>query len=971
MKKYFTMGFFAIGFLSSIAKADIQIGLDDIENALTEGQSLRSLLAEQLGEDFNGINLNVTQNDIEFSQSFAEVSTGDCNASAKLKNIVATFDLDKSSSAQLRDANIDEDITVNLNIAGTLKVVGDLSGKAGLFCNTLARDSARLDFRWDVSGYIEAKVKFVQLFTNGVLELTPKVDLTNHTRVSLTRSDLNSSNTFSVLELLEGWAMLFTSALMPQVNAQISTEIELAEDRINAGMETFTVDLGSASELSVSQLASLDRGISNIFSTSLPIEYIAAHRQELLSVLLSDDINDASDLAGLGLFQEGVACELIYNGLTVPLKNDGSAINSGAFYETRFSEFCSQYADPNLLGNGKTVTSNHSQKWTLNPALNIDWSTSSIVGNSQPFMQRNVYKNVAKGSSNCSLEMRVYKKDIAANGLKPLIMFHGGGWSKRGIPFLSMESQISHYTDAGFVVFAPFYRLIGNEDGPSECNQATGEQITEDAAAAFEYVASHRYRYGAGNGNIALLGQSAGAHLAAWLAVNENYRNQIDKVIGYYGIYDFKHVAENVKPYNAALSSADYPDINADSFGTKAMSGFLGMTPTEIEKNASSPAILENTFTDIIARNPGLYPDFFLIHGLGDSLIPPIQSARLCDALGGTTNPNWSQPGSIFSSNITGSQCYSPNSFLFLISDTNHGLDICPRGVTCDGTHLNPGTREQSIRQAALAQKKSIAWLQGKAVSITSVDTLKPDLTVVPWADSDFDFLSAKITRSVFNRVSCELRVESDGLPIRHYAKTLPSNRVGGQIDELPIDHVLLDGRYNVVYDCGSSQAHSDFTIEMTDESCPSGTYRKIIDTHAVNFENLVGRKSDSGCVYTTANTTGWINRSITNTTIVRDRRSDVLSPRKTLEVKSNVVTSKKTARRTGQSSTYHSGRKRSCYLDYSVKTETFDPLTGERLTNTSTSKKYRYKYLTWKWYQSKKYCPSTFRNIELNKVSW
>ena len=975
MKKYLNFAFFSACLFGSTAKADVYIGLDDIERALTNGETLRSLLADKLGEDFNGINLTVSENDIEFSQSLPNYEVGDCDGfitgHAELKNIEAGFDLDKSTSVQLREANIEDDITLNLNISGELKVAGDLSVKGGVLCNSLARDSAALDYRWSVSGDIEAKVKFVQQLSGSVLALTPHIDLTNNTKVSLTRSDLDSDNALSALELFEVWGTVITSMLMPEVNNRISVEIENIERKINNDMETFVVDIGSASSLTSTQLASLDRGISNIFSTSLPLEYIASHREELLAILLSDDISDATDLAEVGLFQEGVACELIYNALTVPLKNDDPSISSNAFYETRFSEFCAHYADSNLLGNGKTITAAQSQKWTLNPALKIDWGVSSIIGNSQPFMQRKVYKTIGSGSSSCSLEMRIYKKNISDRGLKPLMMLHGGGWFQRGVSFLSMESQISHYTDAGFVVFAPFYRLTGSSDGPSECNQVTGEQITQDVASAFEYVVNQRNFYGAENGKVALLGQSAGAHLATWLSVNNSYKHLIDKVVGYYGIYDFKHVAENVEPLAPQNNSADYPGADANSFGTKAMVGFLGMTPTQIQNNPQHAAIVENTFTDIIASNPSLYPDYFLIHGRRDSLIPPIQSARMCDAVGGTQNYSWDQPGEIFTTGIAGTSCNSRNSFLFFIEDASHGLDICPRGIACDAIHSNAATREQNVTQTALVQKKSIAWLQGKPVSPLSLDTLKPDLTVMPWYQSDFDVISAKIRRSVFGQAQCLLTLESDALPLRYYEAMLPANRVGGAIDGLPVHHSMLDGRYNVVYDCGISKSQSDFTIEMTNSGCPKGAYRKVIDTHAVNFENLDGRKYDSGCTYVARNLTNWSLIEATNTKFVRKKSVSIASPRGTITVKSGATQYLQKAQKTDQWSQYHSGGSRSCYIDYRVTKEEFDPLTGARISNSSTIKTYRYQYLTWKWYQKKKYCPSTNISLDLNKIAW
>ena len=398
------------------------------------------------------------------------------------------------------------------------------------------------------------------------------------------------------------------------------------------------------------------------------------------------------------------------------------------------------------------------------------------------------------------------------------------------------------------------------------------------------------------------------------------------------------------------------------------------MTPVvsapQIKNSPRAADILEHSFTDIIASNPDRYADYFLVHGKADALISPIQSAKLCDALGGFDNYAWDQPGEIFTTGLSGTHCYSRNSFLFLVDDASHGFDICPRGVTCSALHTNPSTLENNVRQSALIQKRSIDWLQNKPVSTSSLSTLKPDLRVMPWVDADFDLLSAKVARSVFGYHSCTLRIVNDKTGAISHSVNLANNRVGGDIDGLPVDHALLDGRYNVVYDCGTSQSHSDFTIEMTSQSCPKGSYRKIIDTHVANVENTEGRMYDSGCVYTTSNTGGWTYDYNTNQ-VTRIQRANVMSPRKTVAVKSNGLTHVQSAYRTRQTSTYHGSNKRSCYLEYVVAKNEVDPLTGNSTSYVSTTKSYRYKYLSWKWYQKKQYCPSSTVNLDFNRVVW
>ncbi len=49
---------------------------------------------------------------------------------------------------------------------------------------------------------------------------------------------------------------------------------------------------------------------------------------------------------------------------------------------------------------------------------------------------------------------------------------HGGSWSARGFGFFGLEMTIPHDVNDGFVVYVPFYRLLGGSAGSAACNQA-------------------------------------------------------------------------------------------------------------------------------------------------------------------------------------------------------------------------------------------------------------------------------------------------------------------------------------------------------------------------------------------------------------------------------------------------------------------------------------------------------------------
>jgi acetyl esterase/lipase len=117
----------------------------------------------------------------------------------------------------------------------------------------------------------------------------------------------------------------------------------------------------------------------------------------------------------------------------------------------------------------------------------------------------------------------------------PVLMFlHGGSWrSGDRSAYRALGDRLAR---AGIGVAIPSYRLMPQNPHPAQI---------EDAAAAFAWVVQKAARYGGDPSRIYLSGHSAGAHLAALLALDEKYlgkfalpRTSIHGVIVISGIYD-------------------------------------------------------------------------------------------------------------------------------------------------------------------------------------------------------------------------------------------------------------------------------------------------------------------------------------------------------------------------------------------------------------------------------------------------
>jgi len=115
-----------------------------------------------------------------------------------------------------------------------------------------------------------------------------------------------------------------------------------------------------------------------------------------------------------------------------------------------------------------------------------------------------------------------------------LVFLHGGSWrtgDRSSYPALG-----DRLARAGIGVVIPSYRLMPQNPHPAQI---------EDAAAAFAWVAQNISSYGGDKSRIYLSGHSAGAHLAALLALDDKYlkrfgldRAAIRGVIAMSGIYD-------------------------------------------------------------------------------------------------------------------------------------------------------------------------------------------------------------------------------------------------------------------------------------------------------------------------------------------------------------------------------------------------------------------------------------------------
>jgi len=169
-----------------------------------------------------------------------------------------------------------------------------------------------------------------------------------------------------------------------------------------------------------------------------------------------------------------------------------------------------------------------------------------------------------------------------------VVFFCGGRWS---------GGQRSDYAfvgaalaERGIVVVIPDYRIYPDVRFPA---------FVEDGARAVRWTGDHIARYGGDPGRIHVMGHSAGAHIAAMLALDRDYldgRVDLAGMIGLAGPYDF-----------LPLEAADLRDM----FGPPER--FPASQPIEFARGDAPPMLL--------------------LHGLDDDTVWPRNSRNLAAAI--------------------------------------------------------------------------------------------------------------------------------------------------------------------------------------------------------------------------------------------------------------------------------------------------------------------------------------------------
>jgi acetyl esterase/lipase len=182
------------------------------------------------------------------------------------------------------------------------------------------------------------------------------------------------------------------------------------------------------------------------------------------------------------------------------------------------------------------------------------------------------------------LSLDVYQpftKPVVGEQYPAIIVIHGGGW-RNGEPGSWFTAHNHYFASQGYVVFDIEYRLSGVAKWPAPF---------EDVQAAIRWVKNHAAEYQIDPERIALLGRSAGAHLALMAAYCADEETQVRAVVSIYGAIELRW--PNLQPGSAII------DLMGGTF-EQLPAAYESATPINFVHDGLPPTLLIEAGMDLI-----------------------------------------------------------------------------------------------------------------------------------------------------------------------------------------------------------------------------------------------------------------------------------------------------------------------------------------------------------------------------------
>jgi alpha-L-fucosidase 2 len=190
-----------------------------------------------------------------------------------------------------------------------------------------------------------------------------------------------------------------------------------------------------------------------------------------------------------------------------------------------------------------------------------------------------------------------------------VIIVHGGAWVT-GDKQYSVQPLFQPLTQAGMAWFSINYRLARELNFESLISLGTLGSLQaaiSDVRVAVAYIREHAAEYNIDPARIALVGESAGAHLALMAALKPEPGGEVNAVVGFYAPSDMVDLVQSSKRIPDQIREM----VRGTPLEALLLAGLRNVSPRFfVEKDS---------------------PPIFLIHGTADTLVPLKQSEDMCE----------------------------------------------------------------------------------------------------------------------------------------------------------------------------------------------------------------------------------------------------------------------------------------------------------------------------------------------------
>ncbi len=192
------------------------------------------------------------------------------------------------------------------------------------------------------------------------------------------------------------------------------------------------------------------------------------------------------------------------------------------------------------------------------------------------------------------------------------VIVHGGAWVT-GDRKHSVAPLFEPISDAGFAWFSISYRLANVIDPRSIASAAASAALVggavDDVRQAVTFVKAHASEYHVDPNRIVLIGESAGAQLAAMAALKPDREGAVQGVVGFYCPSNLPELIQTMPFIPDSIRRV----VNGTPFEDLLLAHLRELSPVTWVRADSPP--------------------FLLIHGTVDNVVPFRQSVEMCEAM--------------------------------------------------------------------------------------------------------------------------------------------------------------------------------------------------------------------------------------------------------------------------------------------------------------------------------------------------